>query len=108
MSSHDQMQAKENVMKLTSVRINRAVAQFDARPVPDNHPSMQQLTDLFGDHTFFLTQDGLNIVEPYEPYGDENTGRVVKVASWTDESQLQLEPHGREPTDVFVELGRAA
>jgi hypothetical protein len=96
-------------MKLTSARIDRALSQIDGQAVSENDPVTRQLNQLFGDHTFFLDGSGLNIVEPAEPYdGDVETGRVVKVARWVDESRTSLAPHAREDTDVVVVLGKAA
>jgi hypothetical protein len=53
-------------MKLTSAQVERTLGQFEARAIPDDHPVIPQLNDLFGEHTFFLDRNGLNIVEPAE------------------------------------------
>ena len=53
-------------MKLNSAQLERTLGQFEARPIPDDHPLIPQLNDLFGEHTFFLDRRGLNIVEPVE------------------------------------------
>jgi len=96
-------------MKLTSDRIDQTLMQFDAQPVPENHPAVPQLSNLFGEHTFFLDQDGLNIVEVAEPVENGvETGRVVKLASWVDENRSKLAPHDPAVTDIVVVLGRAA
>ena len=50
-------------MKLTSAQVERALTQFQAQAIPENHPVLPQLNKLFGDHTFFLDNNGLNIVE---------------------------------------------
>ena len=93
-------------MKLSSARVAQAVDQFEAQPIPDNHPAVSQLNELFGDHTFFLDASGLHIVEPTEPTetGDP-AGQVVKLASWTDASRDRLVAHEPEPTEVVVVLG---
>ena len=54
-------------MKLTSAQVERTLGQFEAEAIPDDHPVVPQLNDLFGEHTFFLDSNGLNIVEPAEP-----------------------------------------
>jgi len=64
-------------MKLASAMIDRTLDQFEAEALPDNHPVVPQLNQLFGDHTFFLDANGLNIVEPT----GEQTWQVVKLAS---------------------------
>ena len=56
-------------MKLTSAQVERTLGQIEARAIPDDHPVVSQLNDLFGEHTFFLDSNGLNIVEPV-PDGD--------------------------------------
>ena len=42
------------LMKLTSAQIERTLGQFEARALPNNHPIVPRLTELFGEHTFFL------------------------------------------------------
>jgi hypothetical protein len=98
-------------MRLTSEQVERTLTQFDAQPIPEDHPAVARLSEVFGDHTFFIDANGLNVVEPTEP--DEptgvgaETGKVVKLAGWSDEKLTQLAPHPPEPTDVVVVLGTA-
>jgi hypothetical protein len=94
-------------MKLTSAQVERALTQLQAQAIPENHPVLPQLNKLFGDHTFFLDSNGLNIVElTSEPAGERTqAGRVVNVANWSDATESQLAPHEPEPTDAIVELG---
>lgn len=96
-------------MKLTPASIDRTLVQFKAEPVPDDHPMAEQFRGVFGDHTFFLDHGGLHIVEPGAPYpGGAETGRVVRLASWTDVSKTALAPHDRLTTDIVVALDQAA
>jgi hypothetical protein len=88
-------------MKLTSAQVERTLGQFDAKVVPEGHPVMPELTKIFGNHTYFLDESGLLVVEPMEP-GDE--GSVVKVADWEDASRTVLSCHPPEPTGVVVVL----
>jgi hypothetical protein len=53
-------------MKLNVAQVERALGQFEARALPDNHPVVPQLNTLFGEHTFFLDGNGLNVLEPAE------------------------------------------
>jgi hypothetical protein len=76
-------------MKLTSANIKRVVDQIDASAVPEDHPLIGQLNATFGDHTFFLDREGLNIVEPGDG-GDVEAGRIVKLAAWGDERRTPL------------------
>ena len=56
-------------MKLNSTLVETTLSQFEAQVIPDTHPAASELNRLFGDHTFFLDRNGLNIVEPAEPTG---------------------------------------
>jgi hypothetical protein len=90
-------------MRLTSAQVERALHQFDAQAIPDDHPVVAQLNDLFGNHTFFLDSHGLSVVEPAEE--DAETGKVVNIADWSDADLTRLAPHPPQPTDVVVVLG---
>jgi len=94
-------------MKLTSAQVERALTQFQAQAIPENHPVLPQLNKLFGDHTFFLDSNGLNIVElTGEPAGERTqAARVVNIANWSDATKSQLASHEPEPTNAIVELG---
>jgi hypothetical protein len=92
-------------MKLNSTQVDRTLSQFHAEVLPDNHPAVRQLNDLFGDHTFFLDGRGLNVLEPAEvPEKDFPAGEIVGLASWSDETLTRLRPHEPEPTGVVVVL----
>ena len=69
-------------MKLTAAEVERTLSQFEAQPIPDDHLVLPQLNSLFGDHTFFLDRNGLNIVEPTElPQPNVQAGRVINLAT---------------------------
>ena len=53
-------------MKMNSAQIERTLEQFEGEVVPENNPALPRLKQIFGDHTYFLDQTGLNIVEPGE------------------------------------------
>jgi hypothetical protein len=109
MRSTEHATRKEHAMKLTSTGIDQTLKQFDAEAIPDAHPVARQLNGLFGDHTFFLDRNGLNIVEPAAAEsGDVEAGRVIKLAAWVDENRTSLAPHQRELTDIVIVLGQAA
>jgi hypothetical protein len=90
-------------MKLNSAQVERALNQFDAHALPDNHPVVPQLSRLFGDHTFFLDSSGLNVLEPTEA-PEAGIGKIVNLANWSDENLTKLMPHEPEPTGVVVSL----
>jgi len=91
-------------MRLTPVLVERTLSQFEAQAIPDNHPMIPQLYEIFGDHTFFLDDNGLNIVEPAEPtQAGGQAGKVVNLADWSDANGLAA--HDPEPTDLVIVLG---
>jgi hypothetical protein len=89
-------------MKLNSAQLERTLGQFEARAIPDDHPVIPQLSDLFGEHTFLLDSHGLNIVEPVEA---GESAMVVNLGHWSDDSRSDLELHEPEATDVVIMLG---
>jgi hypothetical protein len=92
-------------MKLNSAQVERALTQFDAQALPDNHPLVPQLCGVFGDHTFFLDQTGLNVLEPTDaPEKETSAGKIVNLAYWSDDTLTNLMPHEPEPTGVIVTL----
>jgi len=92
-------------MRLSPERVQQALDQFEAQVIPDSHPAMAQLTELYGDHTFFLAANGLNIVEPLgASEAGVETAAVVNLASWTDASAVSLRLHEPKATNVIVEL----
>jgi hypothetical protein len=95
-------------MKLNSTQVERALSQFQAEAIPEDHPVIPQLNNLFGEHTFFLDRSGLNIVEPDEggrAGAQGQAAKVVNLATWSDDNPTRLEPHEPELTDVVVVLG---
>jgi hypothetical protein len=97
-------------MKLTAEQIDGVTSEFEAEAVPQDNRMIADLNNMFGEHTFFLDNNGLHIVEKLaEP---EKAGapivRVVKLASWTDSDQRTLAAHPPEPTDLVINLDKAA
>jgi hypothetical protein len=89
-------------MKLNCAQVEQTLSQFEAQVIPDDHPIVPELNDLFGDHTFFLNSDGLNVVEPSETGAP--AGTVVNLANWTDAHLTSLATHEPEPTEIIVVL----
>lgn len=90
-------------MKLNSAQVEQTLRQMDAQVLPDDHPAVPQLTDMFGDHTFFLDDAGLKVLEPAEmPEPEPQSGEVLSLADWTDATLTSLKPHGPEPTGTIV------
>jgi hypothetical protein len=93
---------EEHTMKMDSALVDLTLSQIKAEAIPDDHPALPKLKDLFGDHTFFLDPSGLNIIEPVEER--PLTGMVVNVASWDDEDPPHLLAHQPESTNVLIEF----
>jgi hypothetical protein len=92
-------------MKLNSTQVSQTLRQYDAEVLPDSHPAVPQLNDLFGDHTFFLDGGGLKVLEPAEILESKaQTGEVVSLANWSDATLTSLKPHEPEPTGVVIVL----
>jgi hypothetical protein len=92
-------------MRLNATQVKQTMSQIDAQVLPDNHPAATQLNSLFGDHTFFLDGEGLKVLEPAEtPDMEAQTGEVVSLANWSDDSLTSLRPHEPEPTGVLIVL----
>jgi hypothetical protein len=93
-------------MKLTSEQVARTNNQFEVQALPDSHPAIPQLKELFGEHTFLLDNNGLNILEPADarPQGHVQAARVVNLANWSDDTLTRLAPHEPEPTGDIVDL----
>ena len=92
-------------MKLNAAQIERTLHQLDAEAIPPEHPVVPKLERLFGDHTYFLDDNGLNIVEPLESEkSDGRLGVVVNIANWTAANPASLQPHEPESTERVVDL----
>ena len=95
----------ESAMKLNSAQVEQTLTQFEAQVIPEDHPLVRRLNELFGDHTFFLDGNGLNVVEPSESTDTgASAGTVVNLANWSDAELTSLMPHEPTPTEVVVIL----
>jgi hypothetical protein len=92
-------------MRLSQSRVEQTLSQFEAQVLPDSHPSMPKIKEVWGDHTYFLAGNGLNIVEPLDRRDSAvEVGTVINIASWTDSKATSLAPHAPEATEVVVEF----
>ena len=93
-------------MKLNTEQVKQALTQFEAQAIPDGHPAVAQLNDLFGEHTFFLNGSGLHVLQLTESEGESatQTGAVVNLANWSSDDRTSLTPHEPEPTGEVVVL----
>lgn len=99
-------------MKLSTARVQRTLDQLEEHPalqdalmIREDSPLQPKLSELFGDHTFFLDNEGVHIVEPAEPRSSVPAGTVVKLATWKDSNRTTLTPHRPQATDIVVVLG---
>ena len=93
-------------MKLTAEQIDSVTSQFEAQAVPQDNRMIAE--NIFGEHTFFLDNNGLYIVEKLAEEAGAPIVRVVKLASWTDPDHRFLAAHPPELTDLEINLDKAA
>ena len=92
-------------MKLSDHQIDQVRNRFGVDPVPDDHPSVPDLKETFGDHTFYIDSTGLHIWETAETAGDGTQFiNALRVASWVNEEQNSLSTHNPESTGINVKL----
>ena len=90
-------------MKLDSRQVKDTLTQLDARVLPEDHPAIRQLCEIFGEHTFFVDDSGLKVLEPTDDLDIEpNAGEVISIADWSDPTATSLRAHDPEPTGVVV------
>ncbi|QEN85264.1 hypothetical protein FZC33_03180 [Labrys sp. KNU-23] len=99
-------------MKLSPTHVTQTLNQIRAEPVAENHPVYRQFSRLFGEHTFFVDDQGLNIVEPMASDKDDAQKmavvRLVRLADWRDVYHSSLVPHAPQQTETAVMLSKAA
>lgn len=83
-------------MKLTTPQVAELQKETGAQVIDDAAPVQEQLSQAFGDHTFFLNEDGLHV---WEKVVDEETNTeqmaAVQIAGWQDDQKsalVRLEP----------------
>ena len=89
-------------MKLSPTQIGHVEHQMGFQAVPDNHPVLADLEGTFGNHTFFLDRQGLNIVEVDAE--SDGAGVIFKLASWASDNMSELLPHDPEMRPATVDL----
>ncbi|WP_438273888.1 hypothetical protein [Nitrobacter sp.] len=96
-------------MKLNAKQVQQTLNQMDAQVLPDDHPAARKLCELFGDHTFFVDESGLKVLESTEPVAaaEAPTGSVVSLANWNDGKFSSLKPHDPALTGAVIVLGQS-
>lgn len=94
-------------MKLSSEQVKVVEERTGLQPIPEENPAMSQLKENFGDHTFYVDDNGLYVLETDGEAPDgENHATAVQVASWTDENRTALQAHEPQVTDAVFKLTR--
>ena len=92
-------------MKLNETQISQRLAQFRAQVLAEDHPAVAQFCEMFGQHTFFLDNRGLYVLELLEVPGMEaENGEIVSLANWSDADFTKLTTHQPEPTGAVIRL----
>jgi hypothetical protein len=107
--SADPRKMQEQLMKLNSMQVKQTLNQMEAHVLPEDHPAVTQFADIFGDHTFFLDQSGLKVLEPTEALElGMQSGEVVSLADWTDATLTSLRPHEPELTGTIINFPKVS
>ena len=90
-------------MKLSSSRVQQTLNQFDAQAIPDSHPAVPRLNQLFGEHTFFLTATALDrrAAEPVHWRANHQGRETCQLEGCGADQPVASYP---EPTDVIIAL----
>lgn len=92
-------------MKLNAQQVAAVRQQIEADPLPEDNPAMDQLTEVFGHHTFYVGMEGLLVLEPAnDPSVEGEAARFIRLAAWSDEERKALKPMDPEPTNLVVDL----
>ena len=92
-------------MKLSTAQIAAVEQATGANPLPEDNPAQAQLSEALGDHTFYLDQQGLVVLEnPEEEAASEETLEIVRVGQWTDDQRQQLGLTPPERTGQVIDL----
>ena len=95
-------------MKLNTAQVNETLTQIDARVLPDDHPAVGKLSELFGDHTFCVDESGLKVLESTgSAEAETQAGSVISLADWSDATSSTLRAHQPTPTGVVVVLSQS-
>ena len=93
-------------MKLTQAQAETAKETLGADPIPADHPVAQQLEQTFGEHSFYLDNNGLLVFEPTEE--DPEKAGLFLIAAWTDENRKELGGIQPQPTNIVLDLNAPA
>ena len=91
-------------MKLNAQQVDAIERQTGASPIPEDNPANETLLNAFGEHTFYVDQSGLHVLETVElDDADGDHAAVIQVAQWANEEKNELQPI--EPRQTGAVLG---
>jgi hypothetical protein len=93
-------------MKLNDNQVKAVEERTGLQPIPEDNPAMDQLKQNFGDHTFYVDDRGLYVLESAQEDSDDSQATAVQIATWTDENRNALQPHEPQATDAVFNLTR--
>lgn len=93
-------------MKLNDAQAAAAKETLGADPIPEEHPVAQQLSQTFGEHSFYLDNNGLLVFEKTQE--DPNTACLFLIAAWTDDEKKELGGVQPQPTNITIDVSDAA
>lgn len=93
-------------MKLSDDQVKAVEEQTGLQPIPEDNPAMPQLKENFGEHTFYVDDRGLYVLETAENDESQNHATAVQIASWTDDNRNALQAHEPQATDAIFKLTR--
>ena len=92
-------------MKLSSAQIAAVEQATGANPLPEEEPAQAKLAEALGDHTFYVDQQGLVILEsPEAAATPEDTLEIVRVGRWVEGNEQQLALTPAERTGQVLDL----
>lgn len=92
-------------MKLSADHKLQIQQQLQADPIPDDEPVVDRLTKVFGDHTFYVTEEGVLVWDWLDkPNGTAGRLIALQVASWTDLDFEELHLHEPIQTGIIINL----
>ena len=91
-------------MKLSTAQIAAVQEATGANPLPEDNPAQAQLSEALGDHTFYLDQQGLVVLETPEEAAADDTLEIVRVGQWADEDRQQLGLTPPQRTGQVIDL----
>lgn len=95
-------------MLLTAAAMNTVEEELGINPLETTNPAIESLKKTFGDHTFYVGQEGLFVFEPDDsddaPKKKGQTIRLTLIAGWTDANRKAVGKVEPQPTEMTVTI----